>query len=288
MVGKVSGYRSKLLVGVSLTVLSALTISQPAFADKLDDILARLDRLEKSNAKLERENAALRHRVGEIGSRKSAVVVESSDKTKNLGNPVRHEAVATSPVPEHTVVGIAGAPLWTKAPGSNAFLDNTTVTLYGYANLSVDLFNPGVYDQGTKLGIASNLSNFGVRVHHNLGPYGWPGYAVVAQFESLVEVAATPTERAAFGTRNSYLGVQAPGFGNVPGKPLPLPRDDVPGQLNSPNAKSLLSLAGFCPGENIALNWKPCHTGDSYQIACGARQSNSARRSPPVLPMIEL
>ena len=42
------------------------------------------------------------------------------------------------------------------------------------------------------------------------------------------------------------------------------------------------------PGETMTEAWKPFQTGDSYQTACPARQSNSARRSPPVLPMIEL
>jgi hypothetical protein len=39
-----------------------------------------------------------------------------------------------------------------------------------------------------------------------------------------------------------------PSGADVSGKPLPLPRDDVPGQLKSPSAKSLLSFAVFCPG----------------------------------------
>ena len=37
-----------------------------------------------------------------------------------------------------------------------------------------------------------------------------PGWAAIAQFESLVEVAAVPTERAAFGTRDSFLGMESP------------------------------------------------------------------------------
>ena len=49
-----------------------------------------------------------------------------------------------------------------------------------------------------------------VRARHNLDPYGYPGWAAIAQFESLVEVAAVPTERAAFGTRDSFLGMESP------------------------------------------------------------------------------
>nr|WP_249808250.1 porin [Bradyrhizobium sp. 177] len=124
-------------------------------------------------------------------------------------DPVLHAAVAPSPAPvpapEHTVVSSGGAPLYSKAPGGNPFIDNTTVTLYGHVDLSGDIFNAGVYDQGSKFGVPSNLTYFGVRA-----PYGYPGWAAIAQFESLVEVAAVPTERAAFGTRDSFIGMESP------------------------------------------------------------------------------
>jgi predicted porin len=49
-----------------------------------------------------------------------------------------------------------------------------------------------------------------VRARHDLNAYGYPGWAFVAQYESLVEAAAIPSERAAFGSRDSYLGVEGP------------------------------------------------------------------------------
>jgi predicted porin len=67
-----------------------------------------------------------------------------------------------------------------------------------------------MFDQGTKFGVSSNLTYFGVRARHNLEPYGYAGWAAIAQFESLVEVAAVPTERAAFGTRDSFIGMESP------------------------------------------------------------------------------
>jgi predicted porin len=204
---RVQGIRGKLLAGASIAILALVAIPHPASADKLDDVLARLQALEKSNAKLARENAQLRERVDHIAAAKSGGTVAATD---SKGNPVRHAVVAPSPQPEHAVVSIGGTPIYTKAPGSNKFIDNTEVTLYGHVDLSFDVFDPGVFDQGTKEGIASNLSSFGVRVRHNLAPYGYPGWAAVAQYESLVEVAATPTERAAFGTRDSYIGMESP------------------------------------------------------------------------------
>src|ERR1039458_1487027 len=57
-----------------------------------------------------------------------------------------------------------------KAGPLGPLIDNTTVTLYGSIDVSGDVFNPSVFDQGTKLGIASNISSFGIRVRHNLAP----------------------------------------------------------------------------------------------------------------------
>lgn len=198
--------RGRLLAGTACAAL-CLTLSQQAVrAATLDDVMARLDALERNNAKLAKENAALRDRMNTIANRKPEPAAASSSPK---GNPVQHAAVAPSPAPEHAVVVVGGAPIYSKAPG-NSLIDNTTVTLYGHVDLSGDIFNPGVFDQGTKFGISSNLTYFGVRARHDLGPYGYPGWAAIAQFESLIEVAATPTERAAFGTRDSFLGLESP------------------------------------------------------------------------------
>lgn len=201
--------RKAFLLGTGFAALWAASLNQPLRAATLDDVIARLDALERSNAKLARENAQLRERVNHINEPKA--VASAPTPASQKGNPVLHAAVAPSPAPAaRTVVSIGGAPLYSKAPGGNAFIDNTTVTLYGHVDLSGDVFNPGVYDQGTKLGVSSNLTYFGVRARHNLEPYGMPGWAAVAQFESLVEAAAVPTERAAFGTRDSFLGMESP------------------------------------------------------------------------------
>ena len=61
--------------------------------------------------------------------------------------------------------------------------------------------------------------------------------------------------------------VQVPAPNGSLGKPLPELRGVEPLQLNSPRGLALLSAAKFCPGDTIALNWKPYTSGDSYQIA---------------------
>jgi predicted porin len=165
--------------------------------------MARLDKIEK-------ENAELRQKVRSLSAARpvaAAPVPVATDPRAFKGNPVLHAAVATSPAPA-PMRTIGGIPV--KAGPLGPLIDNTTVTLYGSIDVSGDVFNPSVFDQGTKFGIASNISSFGVRVRHNLAPYGLEGLAVVAQLESQVDIASFPTERAAFGTRDSYLGMEGP------------------------------------------------------------------------------
>jgi predicted porin len=199
--------KGKLLSGTACAALCLLSFGGTARSATLDDVMARLD-------KIERENAELRAKVKALQAKPAAVVVTPApaptDPSKFKGNPVLHAAVATSPTPPPPPPGptIGGIPV--KAGPLGPLIDNTTVTLYGSIDVSGDIFNPSVFDQGTKLGIASNISSFGIRVRHNLAPYGWDGMAVVAQLESQVDIAAAPTERAAFGTRDSYLGLEGP------------------------------------------------------------------------------
>jgi len=88
----------------------------------------------------------------------------ATDPSKFKGNPVLHASVATSPKPPPGPT-IGGIPV--KAGPLGPLIDNTTVTLYGSIDLSADVFNPSVFDQGTKFGVASNISSFGIRVRHN-------------------------------------------------------------------------------------------------------------------------
>src|SRR6516225_4754523 len=199
--------KNKLLCGTACAALCLIAFGETARSATLDDVMARLD-------KIERENAELKAKVRELQGAKSApapvaAAPAQTDPSKFKGNPVLHAAVATSPTPP-TPPGptIGGMPV--KAGPLTPLIDNTTVTLYGSIDISGDIFNPSVFDQGTKLGIASNISSFGVRVRHNLAPYGWDGWAAVAQIESQVDFAVAPTERAAFGTRDSYLGIEGP------------------------------------------------------------------------------
>src|SRR6202035_4916113 len=175
--------RNRLLSGTACAALCLVSFSGAARSATLDDVMARLDKIEKENAELRakvRSLSAARPAAGPVVATPAA-----TDPSKFKGNPVLHGAVATSPAPAPGPT-IGGIPV--KAGPLTPLIDNTTVTLYGSIDVSGDVFNPSVYDQGTKLGVASNISSFGIRARHNLSPYGWDGWAVVAQLASQVDI----------------------------------------------------------------------------------------------------
>src|SRR6202171_698021 len=165
--------RNKLLSGTACAALCLVSFSGAARSATLDDVMSRLDKIEK-------ENAELRAKVRSMSAKPvaAAPVAVVTDPSKFKGNPVLHGSVAVSPGPKPGPT-IGGIPV--KAGPLTPLIDNTTVTLYGSIDLSADVFNPSVFDQGTKFGVASNISSFGVRVRHNLAPYGWGGMAVGAE-----------------------------------------------------------------------------------------------------------
>ena len=191
-------------VGALVAATAVCVTPRTAAADSLDVVLRRLEALENSNSKLEKENAMLRERMRRIEGNKPVVV------------PTAAPAMATAQAASAGVGSSAGV---TKAP-PRSFLDATTLTLYGHADLSFDWFDNGVRDptaapdniggRSRNLAVSSNLSYFGVRATHDLSRYGYEGWAALLQYETLVETASTPSERAALGSRDSYLGIRGP------------------------------------------------------------------------------
>jgi predicted porin len=244
--------RKRFLASAACATLCLALSQQATHAATLDDVMARLDKIEK-------ENAELRQKVRNLSAAKPvAAAPVATDPSKFKGNPVLHAGVATSPAPAPGPT-IGGIPV--KAGPLGPLIDNTTVTLYGSIDVSGDIFNPSVFDQGTKLGIASNISSFGVRVRHNLAPYGWDGMAVVAQLESQVDFASAPTERAAFGTRDSFLGLEGPwgaikaGKSDTPYKKSTAAMDPFSRTLGDYN-----SIMGNTGGDNRAeFDWRMNH-----------------------------
>jgi predicted porin len=241
------------VICIAGAVIAAGVISTPraALAQSLDTVLQRLE-------KLERENAALRARVNSLEAGKGHAAAPPAAGGAPKGNPVLHGAVATTPAPA-PAVSVAGMPV--KAGPLAPVIDATTVTIYGHVDVSLDAFDNGVYDQGTKLGIASNISYFGVRARHNLAPYGYEGYSVVAQFESQVDVAAAPNERAAFGTRDSYVGIEGP-WGAIKAGKTDTPYKKATGPFDpfSATIADYNSIMGNTGGDNRAeFDWRMNH-----------------------------
>src|ERR1700738_3045005 len=242
------------MAGAVIAAAGVIGTPRAALAQSLDAVLQRLERLEK-------ENAALRARVNGLEAGKGrAAPVSAADPAGGApkGNPVLHGAVATTPAVAPGLT-VAGMPV--KAGPLAPIIDATTVTIYGHVDVSVDAFDPSVFDQGTKLGIASNISYFGVRARHNLAPYGYEGYSVVAQFESQVDVAAAPHEPAAFGTRDSYVGLGGPwgaikaGKSDTPYKKATAAFDPFSATLGDYN-----SIMGNTGGDNRAeFDWRMNH-----------------------------
>jgi predicted porin len=188
-------------VGTAIAVAGTFIHPYSAAADNLDAVLRRIEALEQSNAALNRENAALRDQVRRIeGNRNAATANPPATAAQAAATPAAAAAGSMAAAPPPGTV--------TKAP--NRWLDATTVTLYGAADLSLDVFDVGVFDQKTKAAVASNSSYFGVRVRHDLGYSGYPGWAALLQYETLVEASSTPSERAALGSRDSFVGVDGP------------------------------------------------------------------------------
>jgi predicted porin len=242
--------RNKLLSGTACAALCLMSFGGATKAATLDDVMARLDKIEK-------ENAELRHKVRELSATKPGAAAQvASDPSHFKGNPVLHAGVATSPTPPPPVPGMP-----VKASPWGPVIDNTVVTLYGHFDISGDLFNPSVFDQGTKAGIASNSSYFGVRARHNLAPYGWEGWSIVAQLEAQIDAAASPTERAALGSRDSYVGLEGPwgaikaGKSDTPYKKSTAAMDPFASTLGDYN-----SIMGNTGGDNRAeFDWRMNH-----------------------------
>jgi predicted porin len=117
-----------------------------------------------------------------------------------------------------------GAFAQTTTPNT-AVVADTLIQLYGHLDLSIDSATKGIHDSAAvgRLGwqpdISSNLSYFGVRGGRDLTP----GLRAVFQFETQVDVSATPgtgsnpassdaSVKGALASRNSYLGI-AGGWG---------------------------------------------------------------------------
>src|ERR1700745_407802 len=174
----------KYALGVAVAALGIVHQAQPASADKLDDLIKRMDAIEQNNKQLSKENAALR-----------------SQLLRAKPAPATTVLAAPAGKPAATVTGVATPPRALDAPEIDAqghgFLEHKKgkprtlytpggeITAYGNFDISVDA-------------TTKNLNNFNLNgASPPVGRFGW---------------------LPAISTNSSYLGVR--GFQRLPDFPL--------------------------------------------------------------------
>ena len=154
---------------------------------------------------------------------------------------------------------IGGIPV--KAVPLAPLIDNTTVTIYGSIDVSGDIFNPSVFDQGTKLGIASNISSFGIRARHNLAPYGWDGMAVVTSWNRKSTSRRLPTSVRRSAPATASWGWRPRGARSRPANPIRPTREPPVRWIRSPGRWAITIRSWATPAATtapIGLAHEPC------------------------------
>ena len=233
----------KYALGVALAAVGMVTQSLPASADKLDDVLTRLDAIERNNAKLAKENAELRARLNKGELTRSTVPVVAPSAVRVVNAPAT--GIPTPPrsweAPEIDANGHGflehkkGNPLTFYTPGGE-------ITAYGNFDVSVDYTtkafggnvdtNPAftggsepfpIGNFGWMPAISTNTSYLGVRGFQRVPslPFNF-----VYQVELGFDLSATPglkqtnsqisdNVNGALFNRNTYVGFASPEFGAI-------------------------------------------------------------------------
>jgi predicted porin len=277
----------KYALGVAVAALGIVNQALPASADKLDDLIRRMDAIEQSNRQLAKENAALR---------------------SQLKKPAPATVVAVPAGPAHaTVTGLATPPHVLDAPEidaqGHAFLEHkkgNPLTFYtpggeitGYGNIDVSFddttknlnnFNlngatPPVGNFGWLPAISTNSSYLGVRGFQRL-----PDFPLnfVYQLEVGFEVSALPGTResnsnlsnsvnGALFNRNTYIGFASPEFGALKIGKTYGPYENSTGGFNP--------FAGQIGDMRVVM----ANTGGDNRVEFGTRLSNSVWYESPTI-----
>src|SRR5271169_980676 len=233
----------KYALGTALAV-GMVTQSLPASADKIDEVLARLQAIEQNNAKLAKENADLKSRLNKVESTKSAApIVMSAPSGRAASAPSLATGVAIPPhaldTPEIDAQGHGflehkkGNPLTFYTPGGeitaygnfDISIDDTTKAFGGNVNTNPQ-FTGGsepfpIGNFGWLPAISTNSSYLGVRGFQRVPNFP---FNFVYQLEVGYDISATPGLRQSNsqisdnvnGTlfnRNTYIGFANPEFG---------------------------------------------------------------------------
>jgi predicted porin len=289
----------KRVLGATLVAAGVAFHALPASADKLDDVLARLDKLEKRDAALANENAALRK---QLNKRDDAAI-------KNAAKPGVSPAIGTvlatrtpTPAPALTAPEIdanghgflehkKGNPLTFYTPGGE-------ITGYGNIDISVDdttkafggniNANPATTGRSEPLplgnmgwmpAISTNSSYLGVRGFQRLPamPFNF-----VYQLEMGFDLSSTPGLKqsnsnlsdqvnGAMFNRNTYIGFASPEFGAI--------------KIGKTMAPYETSTGGFNPfaGELGDMHVIMGNTGGDNRVEFGSRLDHSIWYESPTV-----
>jgi predicted porin len=228
----------KYALGAAIAAVGVFAQSLPASADKLDEVLSRLEAIEKNNAKLANENAALKARLNRVETTKGAapVIVQAAPSGRAGGAPAPGDAPASVKAAStdldangHSYLEHKrGDPLTFYTPGGE-------ITAYGNIDVSLDDSSKDVRSLnlngataplgnfGWMPAVSTNLSYLGVRGFQNL-----PGMEAnfIYQLELGFDVSATPglkesnsalsdTVNGAMFNRNTYIGFGSPTWGAI-------------------------------------------------------------------------
>ncbi|MGC2176759.1 MAG: porin [Bradyrhizobium sp.] len=291
----------KLALGAAFVAAGITFHALPASADKLDDVLARLDNIEKKNAKLAGENAALRSQI----NNHDAAAVRNATPAKPGMSPAAAAVLATrTPTPPPALVAPEidanghgffehkkGNPLTFYTPGGeitgygniDVSVDDTTKALSGNINNNPvftgqsEPFPSGNF--GWLPAISSNASFLGVRGFQRM-----PNFPAnfVYQLEVGFDVSNTPGAKqsnaalsnsvnGALFNRNTYIGFANPEWGAI-----------KIGKTNTPYANS---TGGFNPfsGEIGSMNVIMGNTGGDNRVEFGGRLDHSIWYESPTI-----
>jgi predicted porin len=282
--------------GATLVAAGLAFQALPASADKLDDVLSRLDKIEKNNARLSNENAALRAQL----KKKDDGSIKSAAPAKPGAAPVVATRTPTPPPalvsPEIDKYGHAflehkpGNPLTFYTPGGeitgygniDVSFDDTTKALFGNIN------NTGLNGGSEPLpvgrfnwlpAISSNSSYLGVRGFQRLDNFP---FNFVYQLEVGFDVAAVPGVResnsnlsnsvnGSLFNRNTYIGFASPEFGAIKIGKTTAPYENSTGGFNP--------FAGQIGDMRIIMG----NTGGDNRVEFGTRLDHSIWYESPTI-----
>jgi predicted porin len=286
-------------LGFALAAVGAVTQAVPAYADKLDDVLARLEAIEKNNAKLANENAALKARLNKVETTKPAPVTAPVSVVRTASAPAT--SIPTPPralvEPEIDANGHGflehkkGNPLTFYTPGGeitgygnfDISVDDTTKAFGG--NINANPLTTGgseptpLGNMGFMPGISTNSSYLGVRGFQRL-----PNFPLnfVYQLELGFDLSSTPGLKqsnsnlsnqvnGAMFNRNTYIGFASPEFGAI--------------KIGKTMAPYETSTGGFNPfaGQLGDMHVIMGNTGGDNRVEFGSRLDHSIWYESPTI-----